>query len=973
VSALPRPDLAPGPQKSLNDALHDLHHRAGWPSLRTLARDTGVSHTTVSKVMSAPALPSWGTLELLVEAMDGDAAAFHDLWLAASTPTNGAPAPAPRIAGRHAELEAVRRHLETGTGLLLVTGEAGMGKTRLVTAAAEAVDTFVAAGHCLPLSTEVPFLPIASALRHVLDRDDGSWLQAALDACPTYVRANVARLLPELDPSAPPLAPDDSTARQRLFVSMAEALRSLTATGELCLLVEDLHWADPGTLDLVEHLLASTTPPRLAGTWRLDDAATPTAHLEWYERIRRSPKVRQVELSPLSEAETAQQLALLGVDLRDDLARRVYRRTRGQPLFTDQLAAQLDEDAPLPRLLSDLLDRRFDGLTDAAWHLTRALGVADRPLTADQLEQLTGLSREHLVDQLHDLQRRRLVRTTRSGAAELQHPLLAEATRRRLVAGEARAVHGAVAGVLGLSSDASPAEVAGHWEAAAEPEHELEWRVAAARAAAEAHATAIEAEQWLRAMEIWPSSGVTVGAPPLTREQGYLATMDAVKNSMQFDRAARMSDEAAERLGEVDPLTRAELLRRAADFAGQRVGPDRGLTLIEESLTLFDTQAPSTGLAYALLRKAALLQASERFAEAAATSRAAADAAARVGDAPVHRTALSWVAWYQGASGCVDEAMRTMAEATALVPPMSDPAGDIRQALILTDVMLLTGAGAGAIEDAGRPGLAAADRWQIDSLHALLLRSNLVWSRVREGRVADAAVLLDAWPDEPVDIDRWPLHLYRACLDSLRGHDDVAVQRAESLWRAWGPRGVSNDLEILDALARVHLWSGAPEDVLALLLPALEETVETAPAGLSRPALVLAAQAAADAGDAVARRHRTTIRELHSRLPVTDGVHVPVPHGLAPAYAHALDVTWVAELARLEARDRVDQWSRAIGAWDALGRPHDTAYARWRTARCALREGRATLAATLLTKAATGAREHVPLSRAIAATRAGAR
>ena len=72
MSALPRPDLPTGPHRELVDALHDLHHRAGWPSLRRLAAETGVSHTTVSKALSSPALPTWGTLELLVEAMGGD-------------------------------------------------------------------------------------------------------------------------------------------------------------------------------------------------------------------------------------------------------------------------------------------------------------------------------------------------------------------------------------------------------------------------------------------------------------------------------------------------------------------------------------------------------------------------------------------------------------------------------------------------------------------------------------------------------------------------------------------------------------------------------------------------------------------------------------------------------------------------------------------------------------------------------------
>ena len=86
MGGLPRPDVPAGPRRDLADALHGLHHRAGWPSLRTLAHEAGCSHTTVSAVFSSPKLPSWGVLELLVEAMDGDVPDFHDLWLAASAP-----------------------------------------------------------------------------------------------------------------------------------------------------------------------------------------------------------------------------------------------------------------------------------------------------------------------------------------------------------------------------------------------------------------------------------------------------------------------------------------------------------------------------------------------------------------------------------------------------------------------------------------------------------------------------------------------------------------------------------------------------------------------------------------------------------------------------------------------------------------------------------------------------------------------
>src|SRR6187397_721464 len=86
MGALRRAEVPAGPHRDLIAALHELHHRAGWPSLRSLARETGVSHTTVAKTFSDPALPQWGTVELIVEALGGEPADFHPHWLAASAP-----------------------------------------------------------------------------------------------------------------------------------------------------------------------------------------------------------------------------------------------------------------------------------------------------------------------------------------------------------------------------------------------------------------------------------------------------------------------------------------------------------------------------------------------------------------------------------------------------------------------------------------------------------------------------------------------------------------------------------------------------------------------------------------------------------------------------------------------------------------------------------------------------------------------
>ena len=501
---LPRPDLPPGPHRDLVDALHDLHHRGGWPSLRVLARDTGVSHTTVSKTFSAPTLPTWGTLELVVEALDGDTAEFHDLWLAASTPSDRQSPRTARIAGRKAELTAVRRHLETGTGLLLVTGEAGMGKTTLVEAAVLGADVFAATGHCLPLSTEVPLLPIADCLRSVHEADGGEWFGAAVATCPPYVASSLAALLPEAGSGAADasVGADD---RQLLFTSVGAALRALVGIRPLAILLEDLHWADAATLDLLEHLLGRGSQAPVLGSWRTGDDTTPQSSHDWFTRVRRQHAATVLELGPLSVEETAEQLRLLGGDLQDRVDR-IHTRSQGQPLFTEQLAAHLDDVPGLPGLLADLLDRRLDGLSETAWAVVRTLGVAERSLSPSLLGAATGLSPEELTTQQRTLQVRRLIGPAAGGAVQLHHPLLAEAVKRRLVVGEDTAAHRALAEALGTRPDAEAAEVAAHWRRAGEPEREIGWRITAARGAAALFDRRQEAEHWLRALEIWPGS-----------------------------------------------------------------------------------------------------------------------------------------------------------------------------------------------------------------------------------------------------------------------------------------------------------------------------------------------------------------------------------------------------------------------------------------------------------------------------------
>ncbi|KRE93486.1 hypothetical protein ASG76_13590 [Nocardioides sp. Soil774] len=503
MGALPQPVVAPGPHRELVDTLHSLHHRAGWPSLRQLARETGVSHTTVSKVLSSATLPAWGNLELLTEALHGDVAHMHDLWLAASTPADTDDASVARIAGRVDEIAALRRHLETGAGMLLVTGEAGMGKTTLVDAAAESVDTVVAVGRCLQLSSEVPLLPFIDALRSLHQVDAGRWMEEALADCPTYVRASLGRLVPELLPgSTPTSVADDPWGQERLFSSVTAVLSALAATRPLALHLEDCHWADRGTLDLLTHMASHPSGVPVVVTWRSGDPDVAVEHSEWLLRNRWAPGVDAIDLRPMTLEETARQLQLItGARVDDEVARTIHARGQGLPLYTAQLAT-VTPGAEMPRHLAELLDRRIGELHGAPWRVARLLGVAQRQMTPTTLRAATGLDADEEDEAMHALERRGLLQHSLGGAG-LAHPLFIEAIERRLLPGEAADAHARLADALESAPAIQPGEVADHWRAAGRPDREVVLRVAAARRADERFAQQEALDAWLRVLELW--------------------------------------------------------------------------------------------------------------------------------------------------------------------------------------------------------------------------------------------------------------------------------------------------------------------------------------------------------------------------------------------------------------------------------------------------------------------------------------
>jgi tetratricopeptide (TPR) repeat protein len=900
-------------------------------------------------------------LELLVEAMDGDVEHVRSLWLAASVPTgSGGTTHETRMAGRRDELLALRRHVRAGSGLLLVTGEAGIGKTTLVEHGVAVRDAFVAFGACLPLSTEVPLLPIVEALRKAHLYEDGQWFSDALGACPPYVAGAMTLLMPEL----PGPGLDDDTRRGaglHLASAIAAVLLALAERQPLVVLLEDLHWADSATLDVVEQLVTRPHGPCVVATWRIHDVDTPGDRNAWLTRVARSRGTATIELRPFTYDETAEQVRLLTRgEAPPARVAALHARSAGHPLFTAQLAGR-EIDADLPTLLVDLLDQRLGVLTGDDWELALALGLADRGLDHRTLREATGLPDRDLTSALRALHDRRLI-VTAGNEARLSHPLLAEAVRRRAVPGEATACHRRLAASLARAVGGAAAEVAVHWKSAGDDSEELTWRIAAAREAARRHGPAQEAGHWVRALELWGQHDVPHGTPPITRTRAAFRAMHALWFAGRSEDVDALVASLLPVVDTLAPGDAAELLAVAGRTEATFRSLEEGLHLVERAVTLYRATGASTELVLTLRQRARSLNALGRLDEAAVVLADAAQVNAEIGDAHQARLIMAERARQDFAAGSRREGLAAVAEAVGVRPSDADPVVDATLAKYQTEMLLLAGAPTQRIVDAATQGLAIAETNGIENVNVSWLRFSLGLALARSGDLAGATGIVDRFAEDDPAVAAEPVHLLRAQVEMLQGCLATARERAE---RVLARRAFRLDMRSrwCGVLAEVHVWEGRPDRALAVLLPLLRDLVELPVVAFAAPYFLLAGRAAADAsrrpGSRSVRRleHVGELRDLVQRAVADPWVDQPGERA-----------GWQAEGARAHGNATTEQWSAAAFAWDRRGRPHDAAYSRWRAARVALDHGHREVATKMLTRAAHDAVGHVPLSAAIRAT-----
>jgi len=879
----------------------------------------------------------------------------------------------PRLIGRVQELARLGAALERAAvgepAAVLVAGEAGVGKTRLVQEfTTHAADTraMVLAGGCVALTeADLPYAPVAQALRTLLRHPD----QASVGGLLEEARGELARLLPELDTGQegeqPAADPGVSQASQgRLFATLLRLLGRLAEQAPVVLVAEDLHWADRSTLALLSYLLRNLQGDRVlvVGTWRSDEL--PRAHpvRRWLAEQQRTPAVETMELRPLSRAEVAEQLAaILGAGATPALVAEIAARSGGNPFFAEELAAAVAHGSgdKLPTGLRELLMARVLDCSPAAQAILQVAAVAGRPVSEQLLVRVAATSEAELLAGLRELlERQLLVVGPDQERYGFRHALVQEAVYGELLAGERRRLHASLAAALSDLGEAAAAdapvtaaEVAVHWQHAHQFGLALEWSL---RAAAEAERAFAFAEAWRhyeQALGLWDRVADAQQRAGMDRVQVLARAAEAAYLIEEHTRALALVELALGRLDVVaEPIRTGVLLGRRGFFLWLLGHREASLQAWQEAARILPVDPPSRERADLLATYSLALAMHPQAQEAKAVSEQALAAARRVGaDREIGR-ALTALGLAEAILGNLEVAIASLRQACQIATRHADAQYVARGYGLLAGALSL----AGRLEEAAEVALAGRDpvrqlgfqgHW-----HDNFLLLNAADAFLELGRWDDAEELLLAMSRFGDSPGSGPLVL--AALKIRRGNLPEATTLLDTFIQRWGqtwPQVVTVAQQArlyFELIAELELWQGRPEAAGAAVRDGLTAIAGTDDQAFSGQLLWLGMRAVADRAQRARARHdpneRADAEQEAAALQARVQAMTPNPLALdAPvAVTTVADVAlWEAERSRLEGPSSPTRWQAATAAWLPLGRPYPTAYAQWRLAEALLSAG----------------------------------
>ena len=437
----------------------------------------------------------------------------------------------PRILGRAEELEALAgalaRAREGHGGCVVVSGEAGVGKSRLVTAMrrrAAAAGWQTVVGHCFEQDRPVPYAPLTFMLRGFLGERGRAEMEEALGGA----AREFARILPEL---APPSGRegvaemlDPEAEKRRFFEALQRWLVRQAGRVPLLLMVEDVHWSDEGSLEFLLFLARRLSGVRILMLLTCRRPVLRAGLVELMTSLDREAGAFELTLEPLSRTNTGELMTSLlerARPLPAAFVDQIYDLTGGNPFFVEEILASLitrgeippaagegQGDASftlrIPRSIKRLVQQRLRGLSRDARRTADLAAISGRSFDFAILQQLTGFQEQRLLAAIKELVVAQLVVDTSAEQFVFRHELTREALYDRLLIRERSALHRALAEAIekryAASLDAHLSDLAYHYFEAGVWSKALAYARQAGEGAQALYSPPAAAEQFTRAI-----------------------------------------------------------------------------------------------------------------------------------------------------------------------------------------------------------------------------------------------------------------------------------------------------------------------------------------------------------------------------------------------------------------------------------------------------------------------------------------
>ncbi len=852
---------------------------------------------------------------------------------------------------------AWRSAVNSEPSTVLVGGEAGIGKSRLVAELAALVRAeggMVLEGASVSLGDDegLPLAPVAEALR-ALGR------QLPTEALADVVGSagpSVAHLVPELGlalASGDPATRPDWVAA-RMLEAVLGVLGRVADRQPTLLIVEDIHWADRSTRDVLSFVARTARNERLLviGTYRTDEIHRRHPLRPWLAEMERTPRVERMAVPRLDAAAVAGLIGAIRAEPADEmLIRMIAHRSDGNPFYAEELLAAGAIDAPsrLPEDLRDVLLTRVATLSDDVTRLLGIAAVGGRSIQHDLLRDVAAIDEQAVEASMREAVAAGIVEAVADGPTAsyaFRHALLHEAVYDDLLPTERRRHHAAYAAAIaarpvpdGVAGASQLAALAHHASASHNLTAALNASIQAARASSDAFAFAVASRSLERALDLWDAvpaddRPADVDLIELYYELSY-ARLLAGETGGAVDAAQHAVD-----LGDrdVEPLRLALLLERLGRSSWVNGDFDAALRHHAEAVGLLQGQPPSAAVARVMGGYGSMLMLRGRYRASVEVSETAIEIARSVDAEQAELYSLVSLGVALSELGDCERAITMMREGFERTVRLND----------VHDLGRAYGNYSNVLQVCGRPEESA----EVARQGSDWARANGVWrtyGAFHDGNRASILIDLGRWQeareltarthaDRPQGvailnhaINAGPLAVRMGDLDLARTILTEAAHRAESFHDAQftGP--------IFQSLAELALAEGRLDDAWGAATEGLSRLAETEDAALRTSLDAAAARIAADRAlvAAAGRREpdRTAAIADAERLAADAGA---IAMSRDPSSAAAAGPAAYAVMAHAEARraaadaDTAASFAHAAERWERLRRPWFTAYCRYR-------------------------------------------